>query len=284
MLTKSTLYVVATPIGNLRDISLRALDVLAEVDIIAAEHIHISGHLLAHHRITTKTITLHQHNESIVAEKIKALLDAEKTVAIVTDAGTPGISDPGGIIVNLLHNQGYQVVPIPGANAAICALSAAGIIHPNFLFIGFLPNKTVARKRTLETLTSLPFTLIFYEAPHRIIGCIKDLITVFGTQRQITIARELTKLFETIHRCSLGDALTWLEADSNQQKGEFVLLLTGAETIDKGIISDQAQHTLQVLLQDLPLKQAVQLAVTITGENKNSLYKQALLIKDDSIS
>ena len=152
MLTKSSLYVVATPIGNLRDISLRALDILASVDVIAAEHIHISSHLLSHHSITTRTITLHQHNETTVADKIIALLATEKNIALVTDAGTPGVSDPGGTLVRLVRNQGYPIIPIPGANAAVCALSAAGITHPNFLFIGFLPNKTVGRKRTLETL------------------------------------------------------------------------------------------------------------------------------------
>jgi len=283
MPTKGTLYVVATPIGNLRDISLRALDILESANVIAAEHKHISNNLLAHHRITTRIITLHQHNEVVATKKIMALLATGKTVALVTDAGTPGVSDPGNILVNLIRSQGYQVIPIPGANAAICALSAAGITHPSFLFIGFLPNKTVGRKRALEALKAHSCTLIFYEAPHRVTGCITDLIAVFGGQRQITIARELTKVFETIHTCVLTDALTWLQADSNQQKGEFVLLLSGAETIDKRIISNQAQHTLQVLLQNLPLKQAVRLTTTITGENKNTLYKLALSLQDNTV-
>ena len=281
MLAKSALYVVATPIGNLRDISLRALDVLASVDVVAAEHVNTAKHLLAPHSIATKIITLHQHNEAAVTEKIIALLAAKKTVALVTDAGTPGISDPGAILVSQVRIHGYQVIPIPGANAAICALSAAGITNPHFLFYGFLPNKMAGRKRELEALKSLSYTLIFYEAPHRILECVADLIEVFGIQRQITIARELTKVFETFHVCKLGDALAWLLADSNQQKGEFVLLLSGADVVSKSEISDRGQRILKLLLEDLPLKQAVKLATQITGENKNSLYKLALFLKSD---
>ena len=279
MLVKSTLYVVVTPIGNLRDISLRALDVLASVDMIAAEHIHVTRHLLASHLITAKLIAMHQHNEAAVAEKIISLLAVEKTVALVTDAGTPGISDPGAILVNQVRMQGYQVVPIPGANAAICALSAAGISNPHFLFYGFLPNKSAGRKRELETLKPLSCTLVFYEAPHRILECVEDLIRVFGTHRQLTIARELSKIFETIHVCKLGDSFAWLQADSNQQKGEFVLLLSGADVICKSEISDESRRILVLLLKDLPLKHAVKLATDITGENKNKLYKIALSLK-----
>ncbi len=280
MLTKSELYVVATPIGNLNDISLRALDVLGKVDVIAAEHVQTSRHLLKSHAIGTKLITLHQHNEAIVAEKILALLAAEKTVALITDAGTPGISDPGAILVKRVREQGHEVIPIPGANAAVCAISAAGITDPHFLFYGFLPTKSGLRKRELEVLKSQNCTLIFYEAPHRILECVADMIAVFGEQRQLTIARELTKLFETIHTCSLAEALAWLQADTNQQKGEFVLLLSGAEIPEKSEISAQAQHTLKCLLSDLPLKQAVKLATEITGKNKNTLYKLALNMKE----
>ncbi len=282
MLAKSALYVVATPIGNLRDISLRALDVLAMVDIVAAEHIQTSRHLLAAHSINTKAIALHQHNEVAVAEKIAALLALEKTVALVTDAGTPGISDPGAILVEYVRKQGYPVIPIPGANAAVCALSVAGITNPHFMFYGFLPNKTVGRKRELTALKAQTCTLVFYEAPHRIIDCVNDMVEVFDAKRQLVIARELTKLFETVHSCYLGDALAWLQGDSNQQKGEFVLLLSGAEIDNKESISDEAMHTLETLLEELPLKQAVKLAVEITGENKNKLYRQALELKNDS--
>ncbi len=275
---------VATPIGNLRDISLRALDVLAAVDVIAAEDTRTTAHLLTHHSIAGKMIALHQHNERAAAEKVLALLEKGKSVALVTDAGTPGISDPGAILVNLAHEHGYRVTPIPGANAALCALSAGGITEPHFLFYGFLPPKTGARKRTLEGLKLQPYTLVFYEAPHRILGCVMDLVTVLGAHRQLTLARELTKLFETIHVCALGDALTWLQADANQQKGEFVLLLSGAETQNKSGVSDQTRHTLELLLESLPLKQAVRLAAEITGESRKILYALALSLKVGSLA
>ena len=279
MLEKSALYVVATPIGNLSDISLRALDVLAKAEVIAAEHVQNSKHLLAAHAITAKLIALHQHNEAAVAGKIVTLLESGKSVALITDAGTPGISDPGAIVVQRVRESGYRVVPVPGANAAICALSAAGMMNPHFLFYGFLPTKSGLRKRELTALKSHPYTLIFYEAPHRILECIADMIDILGAQRGIALARELTKLFETIHSGTLADVLSWLQADTNQQKGEFVLLLSGAETPDKSEISDQARHTLTCLLVELPLKQAVKLTAEITGENKNALYQLALDLK-----
>lgn len=279
MLEKSALYVVATPIGNLSDISLRALEILAKVDAVAAEHIQNSGRLLAAHAITARLISLHQHNETAVAGKILTLLDSGKSVALITDAGTPGISDPGAILVRRVRERGYPVVPVPGANAAICALSAAGIMNPHFLFYGFLPAKTGLRKRELAALQTQPCTLIFYEAPHRILECVTDMIDIFGAQREMTIARELTKLFETIHSGTLGEVLVWLQADANQQRGEFVLLLSGAEIPDKSEVSDQARHALGCLLAELPLKQAVKLAAEITGENKNSLYQLALDLK-----
>jgi len=279
MLPKNTLYVVATPIGNLRDISLRALEILAAVDVIAAEDTRTTGHLLAHHSIAGKMMTLHQHNERTAAGKIVALLAAGKSVALVTDAGTPGISDPGAIVVSLVRERGYRVTPIPGANAAVCALSAGGVAELHFLFYGFLPAKSGARKHALEGLKSQPYTLVFYEAPHRILECVADLVTVLGAQRQLTLARELTKLFETIHTCALGDALAWLQADVNQQKGEFVLLLSGAEVRNETGISDQSRHALELLLENLPLKQAVKLAAGITGENRKMLYALALSLK-----
>jgi 16S rRNA (cytidine1402-2'-O)-methyltransferase len=275
-----TLYIVATPIGNLRDISLRALDVLATVDVIAAEDTRTTSHLLAHHALIKKMMSLHQHNERATAKKVENLLACGKSVALVTDAGTPGISDPGSILVALARKQGYTVVPIPGANAAVCALSAAGIAAPHFLFYGFLPTSAGPRRRELEQLKSEPYTLVFYEAPHRILECVAILAEVLGIHRQLTIARELTKLFETIHSCPLGDAITWLQADVKRQKGEFVLLLSGAEPANEDGISDKAQHTLKLLLRDLPLKQAVRLATEITGESKNMLYARALALKE----
>jgi len=280
MIHKSTLYVVATPIGNLRDISLRALDVLMAVDVIAAEDTRNSRNLLAHHSITKKMIALHQHNERVASKKILNLLETGKSVAYITDVGTPGISDPGAILVNLVKKN-YRVVPVPGANAALCALSAAGISTTHFLFYGFLPASTGIRRRKLKELKSLPYTLVFYEAPHRILESVADFSEILEANRQLTIGRELTKMFETIHTGALGDALTWLNADSNQQKGEFVLIVSGAEARDKTRISDQARHTLKLLLKELPLKQAVKLTSDITYENKNQLYKMALLLKED---
>lgn len=276
---KNALYVVATPIGNLSDISLRALDVLAKADVVAAEHTQNSAHLLATHAIRTKLISLHQHNEAAVAGKILALLASSKNVALVSDAGTPGISDPGALLVGQVRAHGYPVIPVPGANAAVCALSAAGIANPHFLFYGFLPGKSGLRKRALAAVKSHPYTLIFYEAPHRVLESLADMIDIFGPQREITLARELTKLFETIHTATLEAMLAWVQADANRQKGEFVLLVRGAETADKPEISDQAKHTLQCLLTELPLKQAVKLASAITQENKNALYQLALQLK-----
>ena len=274
-----TLYVIATPIGNLRDITLRALDVLAAVDVIAAEDTRTTAHLLRHYSITRKMIALHQHNESSTAMKIINLLSRGEAVALVTDAGTPGISDPGAILVRQVRENGYKAVPIPGANAAACALSVAGITTPHFLFYGFLPAGAGPRRRDLENLKSYPHTLIFYEAPHRILDSIEDLVEVLGAKRQITIARELTKLFESIHTCDLGDAIAWLQADPNRQKGEFVLLISGAPARLQGELSELGQRTLALLLKDLPLKQAVRLAAEISGESKNMLYSLALSLQ-----
>ena len=279
MLKKNALYVVATPIGNLRDISLRALDILSEVDVIAAEHIQNSRHLLAAHTISAKVISLHQHNEISVTDRILALLDAGRNVAFVTDAGTPAISDPGAILVKRVREQGHSVIPIPGANAAICALSVAGIANPRFLFYGFLPTKTGLRKRELIALKSQQCTLIFYEAPHRILECVADIEDIFGAQCRLIIARELTKLFETIHAGTVEDTLSWLRADSNQQRGEFVLLLCVEEISDKSEINEQSRTILKCLLAELSLKQAVKLTVEITGENKKPLYELALEMK-----
>ncbi len=279
MPVKNALYVVATPIGNLNDISLRALEVLAGVDAVAAEHIQNSKHLLSHHAIHTRLITLHQHNEAAAAHQICAFLTAGKSVALISDAGTPAISDPGAVLVQQVRKQGFPVIPVPGANAAVCAISAAGSADPHFLFYGFLPAKAGQRQRELKTLAPLPYTLVFYEAPHRIQASLSDMTLVLGAERQLTLARELTKLFETIHQCRLGEAVAWLEADINHQKGEFVILVSGAPAPDSAEISEQARNTLTLLLAELPLKQAVKLTTEISGENKKALYQLALSLK-----
>jgi len=272
------LYVVATPIGNLSDITLRALKVLAAADVIAAEDTRNTSRLLAHHGIATgRLLSLHQHNERAAAEKIAALLQQGHPVALVTDAGTPAISDPGALLVESVRHAGHRVIPVPGANAALAALSASGISAPHFLFYGFLPSKPAARRRELQSLAPLPYTLVFYEAPHRILECVEDLQTEFGGDRQIVFARELTKLFETIHACPLGHATQWLRADPNNQRGEFVLLVSGAASA--ATTSDtEAERILAILIEELPLKQAVQLAARITGASRNRLYQHALLV------
>ncbi|MBI4807918.1 MAG: 16S rRNA (cytidine(1402)-2'-O)-methyltransferase [Nitrosomonadales bacterium] len=275
------LYVVATPIGNLSDITLRALEVLGAADTVAAEDTRNTRHLLQHHGISdARLLALHQHNERGAAEKVIALLQQGQNIALVTDAGTPAVSDPGAVLVEAVRNAGFRVIPIPGASAAVAALSASGLSAPHFLFYGFLPNKSGARRTALQTLAEHPYTLVFYEAPHRILECTEDLQAVFGNEREIVFAREITKLFESIHRCKLGEAMAWLNSDANNQRGEFVLLVSGAVSRE-GLDAD-TERTLALLLEELPLKQAVQLAVKITGGNKNELYQRALALKSEA--
>lgn len=275
---EAALYVVATPIGNLRDITLRALDVLAAADVVAAEDKRNTAHLLTHHGISAnKLMAVHQHNERGSAEKLIELLRAGQSVAFVSDAGTPAVSDPGALLVQAVLAAGLRVIPVPGTSAAIAALSAAGLAEPHFLFYGFLPNKSAARRAVLQTLSSHPYTLVFYEAPHRIVECVNDLYAVLGGERQIVLAREITKLFETIHVCRLTDAETWLLSDSNRQRGEFVVLVSGA--VPQAGLPDETLATLTLLLEELPLKQAVQLATKITGANRSELYRRALQMK-----
>ncbi|MBI5435753.1 MAG: 16S rRNA (cytidine(1402)-2'-O)-methyltransferase [Nitrosomonadales bacterium] len=273
------LYVVATPIGNLRDISLRALDVLASADVVAAEDTRITVPLLRNFGIAAyRLMSLYQHNERGAAEKIIALLAQGQSVAVVSDAGTPAVSDPGTLLVEAVRTAGYRVIPIPGANAALAALSAAGLPASHFLFYGFLPNKSAARCHALQAIVTLPYTLVFYEAPHRILESVADLQTVFGGERQIVLAREITKLFESIHRCTLAEAMDWLNADANNQRGEFVLLVSGAAAQREGLDAE-VERVLALLLEELPLKQAVQLAVQISGAGRNELYQRALELK-----
>jgi len=275
---EAALYVVATPIGNLRDITLRAMEVLASADVVAAEDTRNTAHLLSHHAIRAKQlIAVHQHNERGAAEKMVAQIQSGASIAFVSDAGTPAVSDPGALLVQAVLAAGLRVIPIPGPSAAVAALSAAGLNDAHFLFYGFLPNKSAARRSTLQTLQDHPYTLVFYEAPHRIVECVNDLCAVLGGARQIVLAREITKLFETIHACRLDEAAAWLQSDSNQQRGEFVVLVSAA--IAQQGISNETQRTLALLLAELPLKQAVQLTVQITGAGRKELYQLALQLK-----
>ncbi len=273
-----SLYVVATPIGNLADITLRALDVLKRVDAVAAEDTRVTLRLLRHYGIIAPLIAVHEHNERHAAQKIVQLLAQGKSVALVSDAGTPAISDPGALAVAAVRDAGYPVVPVPGPNAALCALSAAGVAAPHFMFYGFLPQHAAARRRELAKLKTLPFLLVFYEAPHRVVASVADMAVALGAERGITIARELTKLFEAIYTCKLGAAAAWLAEESNRVKGEFVLLVDGAA---EGSAPNQAAapRVLEILAGELPLKQAVKLAAEIAGGKRNELYALALALK-----
>lgn len=278
---RGTLYVVATPIGNLSDITLRALEVLKAVDVIAAEDTRLTIRLLDRHGISAKMLAVHEHNERRAAERVIGMLAEGKAVALVSDAGTPGISDPGAQVVAAVRDAGYAVVPVPGANAAAALLSVSGFDASQFLFCGFLPSRATERRRVLAGLAAQTAMLVFYEAPHRVIDSVTDICAALGGERDIVIARELTKIHETVHRCQLDAAVAWLQADDNRQRGEFVLAVQGASERQQGD-DVEVETVLKVLLDELPLKQAVVLAVKLTGGNRNVLYQRALSLKDES--
>lgn len=276
------LYVVATPIGNLQDVTLRALDVFRQVDAIAVEDTRVTSRLLNHYGISSKKlIALHEHNENRAAPGIIGELQAGRSVALASDAGTPAFSDPGARLVAAVREAGFPVIPIPGANAAAAALSASGFAGPHFLFYGFLPAKPGERRKALDELARSPYLLVLYEAPHRIGETLADLAASFGDTRRIVIARELTKLFETIHECAVGEAASWVAEDPNRVKGEFVLIIEGAKE-DRDAAMTEATRTLQVLLEELPVKQAATLAAKITGARKNDLYELALKLRKEA--
>jgi 16S rRNA (cytidine1402-2'-O)-methyltransferase len=272
----AALYVVPTPLGNLADLTRRAEEILRSVPWVAAEDTRHSGPLLKQLGAQARTIPAHQHNEHEAAARIVDKLRAGEAVALISDAGTPGISDPGARIVAAVRAAGCKVVPLPGPCAATTALSASGLLDEHFLFYGFLPAKGGQRRQALEELRDYPCALVFYEAPHRVLETVEDMAAVFG-ERTLVIARELTKLFETIHSLPLGDALAWLQEDSNRQRGEFVLMLSGAPAdADSG----EGERVLKLLLgEGLPVKQAAKLAAQITGMAKNALYERALALK-----
>jgi 16S rRNA (cytidine1402-2'-O)-methyltransferase len=269
------LYVVATPIGNLEDITLRALAVLAQSDLVAAEDTRTTAVLLDHHKIRAKLVSLHEHNERHASQAILATLRDGGCVSLVSDAGTPGISDPGAIVVALAREEGFRVTPIPGPNAALAAMSVSGMQAPGFLFRGFLPPKSGARRQAIELLRGLAWPLVLYEAPHRVVECVEDLAALLGPSRELIIARELTKLFEEIHRCPLGEAADWLRADANRGKGEFVLVVGAAEA-SAPAEDAEAERVLRLALEDLPVARAVRLACAVTGAKRNRLYPRAL--------
>lgn len=278
-----TLYVVATPIGNLDDITARALRTLREVKLIAAEDTRHSLRLLQHFGIATPLAACHEHNERDEGGRFLTRLLAGDDVALISDAGTPLISDPGFHLVRAARAAGVRVVPVPGACALIAALSAAGLPSDRFSFEGFLPAKSVGRRSRLEAVSEDPRTLIFYEAPHRILESIADMRDVFGAERIAVLGRELTKTFETLKGAALGELHDWVAADSNQQRGECVLLVSGWQAPEGDeAVSGEALRVLDLLLGEMPLKRAAALAAEITGVRKNLLYQVALERQKDA--
>jgi 16S rRNA (cytidine1402-2'-O)-methyltransferase len=280
------LYVVATPIGNLQDITERALEVLRQVDVIAAEDTRQTRKLLDHYQIKTPLLSLHEHNEREATERVIQRLAARHAVALVCDAGTPLISDPGFTLVRECRQRAIPVVPIPGASAVIAALSVSGLPTDRFRFEGFLPRKSAARRERLASLREDRATLVFYESSHRILEAIRDMAQTFGADRHAVVARELTKLHESVLSGPLGELVVRVAMDPNQQRGEFVLLVAGQDAAPEAYFGIGVRRCLEVLLAELPVKQAVGLAVRLTGHKRNQVYQQALALgaersKDD---
>ncbi|MES9971479.1 MAG: 16S rRNA (cytidine(1402)-2'-O)-methyltransferase [Candidatus Thiodiazotropha sp.] len=277
-MSKGVLYVVATPIGNIDDITQRALDTLKQVDLIAAEDTRHTRPLLKHYGINTPMRAFHQYNEHAQLEQLLQIIDAGQSIALVSDAGTPLISDPGFPLVRELIRRGGRVVPIPGASALTCALCASGLPSDRFLFVGFPPRQAKQRLSWLQALADEASTLVFYESSHRVVESLTAMAEAFGPEREAVIAREMTKLHETILRGSLDRLVEQLQQDGDQRKGEFVILIKGAADGAGEQVSVDVEHMLVTLLAELPLKQAVSLVSRISGIKKNTLYKQALKI------
>ena len=274
----ATLYIVATPIGNLSDISQRAIDTLKEVDVIAAEDTRHSGTLLQHYSISPPMISLHEHNEQQRSEVLLKKLQQGESIALISDAGTPLISDPGYRLVSLVREHDIRVVPIPGSCALISALSASGLPSDRFSFEGFLPSKQGARQHTLEALENDSRTLIFYESPRRLQASLTDMVTIFGEGRPACLARELTKLHETITTKPLAELLEWVSSDSNQQRGECVLLVEGIKQ-QKESSEIEINHMLTILIKELPVKKAAAITASLLDVSKNTAYEMALKLK-----
>ena len=273
------LYVVATPIGNLADWSARAVSVLRVAHTVYAEDTRHSQTLLNHHDIRTPLRSLHEHNEQQRVAELAGLLSQGETLALISDAGTPLISDPGFKLVRELRGQGFRVSPLPGPCALIAALSCAGLPTDRFSFEGFLPAKNGPRRERLQALKDDPRTLVFYEAPHRILETLQDAAAIFGAERQAVLARELTKTFETFLDGSLSELATRVEQDSDQQRGEIVLMISGAAERDVDAGEQEAERVLNLLLPELPLSRAVAVAEQLTGLPHKPLYKKALALK-----
>ena len=274
------LYICATPIGNLSDISIRAIETLSHSDIILCEDTRTSRHLLDKHNIPyKKLIALHEHNENEIAEKVVSWLKEGLNITQISDAGTPGVSDPGSRLCNYVRNNGFKISPIPGACAYISLLSVAGLSTAS-LFYGFLPNKKTARVKILSNWQMVDYAVCIYESPHRIIECITDIIEVFGENRRLIMGRELTKQFETIRKSTAKELLDFILADNNQQKGEFAIIIEPEVLItDENNLTIEQINTLKLLLTELAPKKAVNLTNKLTGGNKDLLYSYALANK-----
>lgn len=273
------LYIVPTPIGNLSDMTHRAITVLSEVDIIAAEDTRHSQKLLQHYSISTPMISVHQHNETQRATQIINKLNANQDVALISDAGTPLISDPGYTLVNQCREAGIKVVPLPGACAAITALSAAGLPTDRFRFEGFLPVKQQAKQHALENLENESASAVFYESPRRIADTMEAIVSVLGGERKVVVAKELTKTFETFYSGTAEQALAWLNEDDNHQRGEFVLMVGGQQNVNEDI-PDEALKLLGLLMEQLPLKKAAAVTAQHYELKKNALYQIGLEMQD----
>jgi 16S rRNA (cytidine1402-2'-O)-methyltransferase len=272
-----SLFIVATPIGNLQDMTPRALEVLSRVGLIAAEDTRHSGRLLQHFGIATPTTACHDHNERDKSARLVERMLAGEDMALISDAGTPLISDPGYHLVRAAREAGVRVCPIPGPCALVAALSAAGLPSDRFAFEGFLPAKASGRRQRLQALAAEPRTWMLYEAPHRLLECLEDMRDILGPERQVVLARELTKTFETIRGAPVGELVEWVRSDSDQQRGECVLVVEAVPARDEEAgLDPEAERVLDVLLKELPVKQAAALAAKITGQKKNRLYQLAL--------
>jgi 16S rRNA (cytidine1402-2'-O)-methyltransferase len=272
---KGVLYVVATPIGHLADITYRAVDVLRAVDRIAAEDTRHARVLMEHYQIRTPVFAMHDHNEAQRAASVVARLNEGEAIALISDAGTPLINDPGYTLVNAVRAAGLRVVPIPGPSSIICALSAAGMPTDRFAYEGFLPHKASARRSVLQHLVSEPRTLVFLESSHRILESVCDMRDAFGAERDATLARELTKTFETFHRANLGEMVEWMQRDADQQRGEFVVMVAGYRAPEE-VLSMETQRVACVLAKELSVKQAAALTAQVTGARKNLVYQWLL--------
>lgn len=272
----STLYIVATPIGNLGDITLRAIETLKNVDLIAAEDTRHSGLLLQHFAIEGRLYPLHDHNEQQKTEALIEKLKSGLSIALISDAGTPLINDPGYHLVKACYRNQITVVPVPGACAAITALSVSGLPTDRFCYEGFLPAKSKARIDLLTQLKQEPRTVVFYESTHRILDSLQDMLNVYGPEKIVVLAKELTKSWETIIHSPLKDLIEWLKADNNRRKGEFVLIVEGYDKVNEQEIDPDAIKLLNRLQQEIPLKKAAGIVAEIYGLKKNQLYQLGL--------